>query len=910
MRGAKPGLFQPACPGCGGKYVLAIPAERAGKALVAKSLEHLRAYHAKAKGASQVLEAIQDEPVSVAVAARPVAATVAAAAAVDATSLSLAAGTLAPPPASLPPRPRPIRPAPDPTATALSIAPAAHAPAASRPLPTPQPTPTPASLAETAMQADASHDGRLGGYALIKLLGRGGMGEVYLARQLSLDRNVAVKTIHPRWASGAVFVSRFTREAFAAAQLVHHNVVQIHDIGEDSGTHFFSMEYVAGRSLADLLREHGRLDPEVAAGYVLQAARGLKYAHDHGMVHRDVKPHNLLLSEDDGVVKLVDLGLVKRQDSAEHTRVPGAAGHTSHDLAATSADASMGSPAYMAPEQAKDPTAVDARADVYALGVSFYQLVTGQLPYQAQTAPEMAQLHARGGAPAADAVNPRVPKPLAAVIARMMATDPKQRYPHLGEVIAALERFLNITAGPFTPQEEHARVLEEAVRQFNASGPARLRKLAIVAFFAACGAAAALALVADRPTIFGSAVAMLLATLVCYGSIVGFLRGPYLFKKLRQFVFGSNVTDWLTWLAITALLVAAIVFTGQAVLYAGVLVAAAAVAVLFAVVADRVVARDRAPHAQAVHDMLKGMRLRGLEEDALRRFVCKYSGERWEPFYEALFGYEAKLFAREHWGRSDNGRARKRYGVWRDGVVRWVDARQQMREEARQRKHLQRIEERRLRAEGKTEAEAKRHAAKVADEILDHVSDYSPHGRGEGKAAVVAHVLGRPTAATGDDAADMPESWQIQRPSPRGSAWNLVLGNKGRLLAGAALLLIAAWWMRQRQLGLPDFEGRGSIWRTLREFVRQDAPPIDLPLLPRLVEDVLCSQGAAVAGALLLASSIFRGTRQTWLLVPALGVLLAGPRFLPAFGAISPQLVAITIGLALGAAALWLGRKS
>ena len=145
---------------------------------------------------------------------------------------------------------------------------------------------------------------------MLKVLGKGGMGAVLLGRQLSLDRKVALKVMHPEIAENPSFVARFTREAYAAAQLTHHNVVQIYDIGEDKGQHFFSMEFVAGRSLMDLLHEQGRVGPEAAVGYTLQAARGLRQGHNQGMVHRDVKPANLLMNGE-GIVKVADLGLVK-----------------------------------------------------------------------------------------------------------------------------------------------------------------------------------------------------------------------------------------------------------------------------------------------------------------------------------------------------------------------------------------------------------------------------------------------------------------------------------------------------------------------------------------------------------------------------------------------------------------------
>ncbi|MCA9206830.1 MAG: protein kinase, partial [Planctomycetales bacterium] len=154
------------------------------------------------------------------------------------------------------------------------------------------------------------HSDRLGGYRILRELGRGAMGTVYLARQLSLDRNVALKTIQAHWANHPNVMARFTREAYAAAQLTHHNVVQIYDLGEDRGTPYFSMEFVRGMSLADLLERAGKLDARTAVGHMLQAARGLRFAHQQGMIHRDIKPANLMLDEH-GVVKVADLGLVK-----------------------------------------------------------------------------------------------------------------------------------------------------------------------------------------------------------------------------------------------------------------------------------------------------------------------------------------------------------------------------------------------------------------------------------------------------------------------------------------------------------------------------------------------------------------------------------------------------------------------
>ena len=245
---------------------------------------------------------------------------------------------------------------------------------------------------------------RLGGYQIIKELGRGGMGAVYLARQLSLDRKVALKVMDPRWASNPAFMARFTREAYAAAQLVHHNVVQVYDIGADQGISYFSMEFVEGQSLGELIKKQGKLDPPTAVAYTMQAARGLKFGHDRGLIHRDIKPDNLMVN-DQGIVKVADLGLVKTpemiaSDDAPAATPPGPDGKKLKTVAevasgsVTVAGTAMGTPAYMSPEQARDAAHVDARADIYSLGCTFYAMLTGTPPFTGKTLLDVLSKHA------------------------------------------------------------------------------------------------------------------------------------------------------------------------------------------------------------------------------------------------------------------------------------------------------------------------------------------------------------------------------------------------------------------------------------------------------------------------------------------------------------------------------------
>src|SRR5947208_1379 len=205
-------------------------------------------------------------------------------------------------------------------------------------------------------------------------LGVGGMSTVHLAFDQRLERYVAIKLLAEHLADDPTFVSRFRREALAAARLVHPNIVQVFDFGFDERQrqHFIVMEHVPGHSCAELLRDHGRMEVDQAVDVVTQACRGLDYAHRNGVIHRDVKPGNLLVSDSD-VVKLADFGIARATDQSSITQVGSV----------------LGTAAYLAPEQARGEEA-GPRADLYSLGVVAYQLLSGRLPYEASSLSELA----------------------------------------------------------------------------------------------------------------------------------------------------------------------------------------------------------------------------------------------------------------------------------------------------------------------------------------------------------------------------------------------------------------------------------------------------------------------------------------------------------------------------------------
>jgi hypothetical protein len=249
-------------------------------------------------------------------------------------------------------------------------------------------------------------------YELGTRLGVGGMSTVVLAFDERLERDVAIKLLAEHLADDAQFVARFRREALAAARLVHPNIVQVFDFGLDDATHrhYIVMELIRGRSGAEILRDEGRLDVRDALSIVAQACRGLEYAHRNGVVHRDVKPGNLLRGED-GVVKLADFGIAKA---------------LSEESSITQVGSVLGTAAYLAPEQAAGEE-IGPAADLYALGVVTYQFLSGRLPYEAQSLTELALKQQREVPPRLDELNPQVPPQLALAVDRALALDPRDR---------------------------------------------------------------------------------------------------------------------------------------------------------------------------------------------------------------------------------------------------------------------------------------------------------------------------------------------------------------------------------------------------------------------------------------------------------------------------------------------------
>ena len=273
------------------------------------------------------------------------------------------------------------------------------------------------------------------GYELERLAGRGGMAEVYIARQVSLGRKVALKILLQTLSPDSSFTERFEREAKTAAALQHPNIIKIFDTGMYEGRYYIAMEYLGSKTLGDLIRDG--MSPRLAVKYLTKLASALEYAHAKGVIHRDIKPTNVLLYPDNEPV-LSDFGISRLVDG---------------NSSLTATGMMIGSPRYMSPEQARGAT-VDSRSDLYALGVVFYEMLTGTFPYDAEDTLALMYMHVH------DEI-PRLPPSLSRyqpVIDRLMAKQPEQRLSSAGEIIPLLEGTESTTA-----QAEHFSEVNETV---------------------------------------------------------------------------------------------------------------------------------------------------------------------------------------------------------------------------------------------------------------------------------------------------------------------------------------------------------------------------------------------------------------------------------------------------------------
>ena len=723
---------------------------------------------------------------------------------------------------------------------------------------------------------------QLGGYRILRLLGRGAMGAVYEAKQLSLDRMVALKTIRGRLADNPASLARFTREAYAAAQLNHHNVVQIYDFGEDQGQCFFSMEWVRGGGLDELIRAKGSLDPKLAAGYILQAARGLQFAHRNGMVHRDIKPANLLLS-DEGVIKVADLGLVKipdqvdlESDLAEPGRVSGLQSGTQVTMQGTA----VGTPAYMAPEQSADATAVDHRADIYSLGCTLFYLLAGKPPFGGTVVSEVMQQHATQPLPSLMEVNRRVPESLQQIVQRSMAKRPDDRYAAIAEMIVDLESYLGLqSGGKFSPSCEQADHWETIANNFSAASPQARWTVPLTATLVGVSLliTVVIPVLSFRWILTGPS--LLVAAVTTATLLTASPRRSPLIERFRQWFGSLSWIDCGIGIAGAFVCLLAILFSGLWIGLIGGLILGLIAGAAYHFLLMAPMQQSLAPVIANAQRFVRDLRIEGTDEVELRLFTARYGGKHWQPLVESIFGYDALCATRNLLSKDRSFSGPVYAGSLRDRLCNMLANRAIANRRSTDRRRLAKIEQRGLQSEGMNPVEARDRAWQMAAAVIDHSKVVAPPNDAE----IAAQQKRQRIKAMLAEA----RSGKYKKKRDPTAPVRLLFGGPTRLLAGSLILVWFVIGGRNGQLFDAiqpiDFSSRHQISSAILEII--------------VAHGRLVSQG--IAGMLLCMSAFVSGWRMTPFAAIATAIICWGPSCgIPGIGeSIQPWMTAVAAGL-------------
>ncbi|MDG2221541.1 MAG: serine/threonine-protein kinase [Rubripirellula sp.] len=745
---------------------------------------------------------------------------------------------------------------------------------------------------------------RLGGYRILRVLGHGAMGEVYEARQVSLDRLVALKTIRNRILHHPATLARFTREAYSAAQLTHHNIVQIYDFGEDKGRYFFSMERVAGGTLAELVQRKKRLDPKLAAGYALQAARGLQFAHGHGMVHRDVKPANLLLSEA-GVVKVADLGLVKLPDLLSEPKNTGDPSSITSAMASgtevTMQGTAVGTPAFMAPEQSLDAAAVDHRADVYSLGCTLFFLLTGLPPFEGTEAADVMKQHAAANPPSLRELNRRVPENLNRIVARAMAKRPQDRYASTAEMISDLEAYLGIASeSGFTPSADQADQWEKISANFNVqSFPQRIVQRILPALVVL--SLSLLLTTAWFAPSWWLLSPSFLTTAIVTALLLDDRRGGHpLVVSVRRWMTSLHWSDWSLGLVASAVMILVILLTGGTIgLVIGV-TGGGLLGTLFHFAAVRPAHESQSKPLAIAERFIRNLRILGADEEGIQRMVARYSGTRWQPLFESLFGYQELGMMREQVQRDPSFPVSTSSLSIADMLCAKFDARTEANRIRRDQRRLFKIERRGLQCQGIGTDEAREQAWQIAAAV---VAEAKRPSQQDANAGIVAEAKRQRIKVMLADA----RSGKYRHPKIRSNPIKIVCGGQTRLVTGMILVAVFAIWGNQNGVFEPiqqldafsdlrsgqlDLEEVSSAFRNTAAATSNPEGVTNTHLLGSHPWSV------GIAGLLLMLSAFVSGWRMTPPAIAASIIVLYGPNLgIPKLYQLTPWMVSAIVGI-------------
>jgi hypothetical protein len=584
----------------------------------------------------------------------------------------------------------------------------------------------------------------------------------------------------------------------------------------------------------------------------------------------------------------------------------------------------------MAPEQGRNAAAVDQRADIYSLGCTLYVLLTGRPPFTGRTAMEIITKHLKDPVVRPDAIVKRVPKTISDILVKMLAKKPEDRHQDMGELIADLEKFLGVQqAGPFTPKEEHATLLEESVKEFNNVPAARLRSLSLLGFYGACALLTIICLVAKMPFVAAGFLGLGVMTTVAAFVINGIVYKPHLFLKTRELIWSSTWSDWLIWAGCGLVLLMVLWLLHLLLPWLTFLILAVGWAAAFHFVVERKLHAQRQAPLEKAEGLLRTMRLGGLEEDAIRQFVCKYAGNEWEPLYEALFGYEMLLHARQYYTRGES-KPRPHHATWRDPLINWIEARQKALKEAREKKHLLQVEQKQLEAQGLAAAEARAKAERVAQSLVMQAEEIRQQAE-EGSALSLLPDDGdeapppprRPRRkvsemlASADQLAVEEAPRRRKGPGLLTTVMRLVFGVKARLAVGLVLVGLGAWWVQRNKELMTTLEGLVGDFEWPKKLPDTDPLRI-MGFPPENVAQLLFNNfNAIVAGVLLIFSTFFQVRRTSIAFVLGALIVFLGPLglkmaeveppALPVVGTLAPGTLSLGAGVLLAVIGFLIG---
>jgi eukaryotic-like serine/threonine-protein kinase len=738
----------------------------------------------------------------------------------------------------------------------------------------------------------------IGSYRVLQELRRDRLGPVLLTRHRATGREVALTVLKPEWACLPRYVFRLVRDAFAVAQVGHPNLVRLVALGESRGRLHFASELVEGSTLAERVGQQGPLPPREAVAHILQAARGLMFAHGQGLVHGDLRPEDIVVDHE-GLTRVAGLGLARTPESV------------AADIAReTTGPIALG-------DRREEETRAAVRTDLHGLGRTLYYLLTRSTPVVDGHALDVLELVARG-----------VPANLAEILGNLINARPGHGYADLGQAITALERYLNASSpGATAPREEHTRTLIECVAAFRASPAATLRRRIVLGGAGACALVVLLSLLAHQPRVAAGFLGLGLMTALAYFVVNGMSARTDLFTKTRGLVLESR-GDWLIGLAGLALFATTLVVLHLHWAYIGfgVLGVVLALAIHFEI--DRKVESERHEAVAEARALLRALRLQGVAEETLWPFVRTTAGDDWEEFFTALFGSEWARASRAPSDRGLGNLIRKRSLPWRDWLTSWVEDRQETRRLAREKPLLQAIEERGLVAEGVNLLTARRKSRRIAEAMVAVSAELrgaartpaSPPPAGLAGQSSVARAIGQ--------AVDAPEQVLVEREHGRlgpetSLAWDLLLGPRTRFLFGAALLVGCLLWVDQNGIvtgaQIKDVATRAiehpdplQALRDTRIDVRVPlrTTPLRLPFLPQPVSNLFHDFNAGAAGLILILSALLSGARVGLFAIPGAAIALFGPALgLPPIGPLDSARTSMALGAGVALLGVFFGKS-